>query len=1508
MNKTMIKELLKQGTVSVWIALLAANMILNSALAATVQLATQPLTTAASLVKPNLMFVFDTSGSMLQEISADYLASANQCKAVMREQGGRAVTALSRSGTTLTITAPGHNFSVSNVVYLAVPGDPTFNGIYTITKRNLTTTPTTCTATNSSVIVNPPSCNGATLGNAGNPNADPPVLPTPACSCNTPAPVNNGVVGTGFIDLTTPGSTNLARCRWRDPRDSAIGTVCTASTGGGSTGPDTLEVTVANTGTSGAISVLDARILSRNDSSSCSGTRVDGDMTVSFHEPPLAAAKVNGLYYDPNIVYSPPPNPLSTATKLPSMNGGNTLNWTQVRSDGLSLSAAGAQNSTLVDITKWTDMVYCDTPDRPALPLGFANDVDWHRSSRCKSNNLASNTVASSPNYPYPYPAKSDGGVTTPSKTLIYSTNVPQQQGATVVPSASNPVVTTSAHGSYAYAERYTAANPFYYNINPIEYCTNSKLNDCRVGPPIAGTYEVPSYVRYCNSAAIATNISINPATTACNNSNVGSFTFPRYGLFERVEIKSTGVVYTKNDTTLRKDRTDCTTTAGACSYEEEMTNFANWYAYYRTRLQLMKTTAANTFNSLNENYRIGLMTVSDQIDSVNGLKNYLPISDFTSGTGSQRENWFKTLYSRAGKGGTPLRDVLTKVGKVYAGKHPIAGFASDDPVQYSCQQNFTLLTTDGYWNGDPGTKLDGTPVGNQDGANTPPTPPTPRPQFEGNAAADTLADVAKYYYETDLRTTALGNCTGSASVEVCTNDVREGGTSDTLRTQHMTTFTLGLGVDGALNYNKEYETALSGDFFNLKNNTGGVNWPVPEADKITAVDDLWHAAVNGRGTYFSAKNPQQLTDGLLTTLLKIGDSTGTASATALSNNIPVAGDNFAYSARYTSGAWTGNLFARTMASDGTLSANAAWCVEDLSTVTPPCIGSFNTRVLPNSDTRTIWMNRSGVLDRFDYDLMSLTQQSYFTPSYLSTRLSQWAGYNAYQQSVAGTSSLVGYLRGRNGFDDRGDNVVVVSPTVTNDNRLYRQRAAVLGDIVESDPVFISKPQAEYADPGYSAFVSANATRARTVYVGANDGMLHAFNADTGAERWAYVPTAVMPNLYKLADKNYRNNHTNYVNAEFTIADVCVSACNSAGVWKTILVSGLGQGGRGYFALDITDSLTNPLVPPVFLWEISDQTEPNMGFTYGKPVITKKADGTWVVLLTSGYNNVSTGDGRGHLYVLRARDGFKLADISNGTGSDTTPSGLAQISAFVDNPSKNNQARYVYGGDLSGNLWRFDLDSNTAMLFANLTQPITVAPTLGKINGKRIVYIGTGKYLEKNDLLPTNYEVQTLYAIKDDDRVTTFTPDATLEKLVLDSDRTITKKSENFSNGNGWSVDLPLGERQNVRSQLVGGILFVPTLVPPTGTCDTNGKGYLNAFDYKTGGSVDSSATTSVSVASDAPIAGLNLIYSNTDPTQIIAKGECQIKCTEDPSLKVGAKVGSEGFVGKRAVWRELIE
>jgi type IV pilus assembly protein PilY1 len=1092
-----------------------------------------------------------------------------------------------------------------------------------------------------------------------------------------------------------------------------------------------------------------------------------------------------------------------------------------------------------------------------------------------------------------------------------------------------------------------------------------------------------------------------------------------------------------------------------------KLTNFANWYSYYRTRILMMKTAAGRAFSSLNNKYRVGLMKISSST----------PVVYLDTFAGTPRDNWYNALYSMSVSGSTPLRTALSNAGRYYAGK-----LSGTDPIQYSCQQNFTILSTDGYWNSGDGYKIDGTTVmDNEDGnINTAPRPmydgaqtgttvtitytrdkystsscsrktkqlqtqpeigscsvtvtgtptgsesctpsswsnngpattsgscsssislPSPNPttpveqsrvttpgSFGGSS--NSLADVAMYYYNTDLRTPALGNCTGAqgAGVDVCANNVFTTA-SDNNQQQHMTTFTLGLGASGHMIYSPSYLSDYTGDYVSV--HLGSVadstasppicswqadgttcNWPLPGLSGsnglIANIDDLWHAAVDGHGAYFSATNPGTLSTGLSNALTSINAKKGSAAAAATSTLNPVAGNNFAYVASYTTVTWNGNLEARGINVDtGVVDENATWCAEDVvagSCASPSsvvsdtsgattayycstpnsticnggtlngtdclvpmataCTGTMKSTVSDISDTRTIYTaNGTGTaLVNFTYANLTAAQQSYFSAANIGT-LTQWSTLTPTQQAAAAGVNLVNFLRGQYGYEDRTTNPVA--------DRLYRYRSTVLGDAVESQPAFIAAPVFTYPYPGYSAYATAQAGRAGAVYMGTNDGMMHAFNATTGAENWAYVPSMVIPNMWKLADTSYV--HANYVNGSPITSDICSANCtNSAtAVWKTILVAGLNGGGRGYYALDIT----NPTAPTL-LWEftttagIGSVQDDDLGYTYGQPIITTKADGTWVVLVTSGYNNVTPGDGKGYLYVLNANTGAIISKIGTGVGSTTTPSGLAKIAGWNNEPA-GNQAGYVYGGDLLGNVWRFDINGTTTaaigtgdvMDFAELfsdsagtqPQPVTTTPVLGTIDGYRVIFIGTGKYLETSDLSTT--QVQTEYAIKDDNATATLVnPRNTLvnQTLINNPDGTATRISGtsntvNFYTGLGWYVDFPdSGERVNIDSKLVLGTLLVPTIVPSNTACSPGGYGWLNYFDYQTGGAVNvTSGLTSSKY--DSPIVGINVIYVQGEPKVGVVTSS-----NPTPTLnnEVPFKANAPTFTGKRVIWRELI-
>jgi len=432
----------------------------------------------------------------------------------------------------------------------------------------------------------------------------------------------------------------------------------------------------------------------------------------------------------------------------------------------------------------------------------------------------------------------------------------------------------------------------------------------------------------------------------------------------------------------------------------------------------------------------------------------------------------------------------------------------------------------------------------------------------------------------------------------------------------------------------------------------------------------------------------------------------------------------------------------------------------------------------------------------------------------------------------------------------------------------FRQRTHILGDIVSSQAAYVKTPIPQYKDANYTAFKNSSVVTSRvgTVFVGANDGMLHAFDVTTGQEDWAYIPSFVLPNLYKLADPNYTTQHQFYVDGSPQTGDICPNAPTSTcsdKEWETILVGGLNDGGKGYYALNITDPNN-----PTFLWEF---TSADMGYSYGNPIITKLADGTWVVIVTSGYNNA---DGVGHLYVLNASNGQLLRDISTGVTA-----GLARISAHVLSPDTDNTATAVYGGDTAGNLWRFDINNNIgapgydAQLLVSFKdadgnpQPITTKPAEATINGSLVVFVGTGRYLGTTDVSDTG--TQSFYAVKDNLGSTTYgnpriasnmfvqqtfsdgtCPDNAPSTVCTPGQaiRTSSNNPVNWATNNGWYVDfLTDGERSVSDAQLQLGTLGFTTITPQTGSANacsaslSSAPSYLYALNYATGGAVDNS-------------------------------------------------------------------
>jgi type IV pilus assembly protein PilY1 len=372
------------------------------------------------------------------------------------------------------------------------------------------------------------------------------------------------------------------------------------------------------------------------------------------------------------------------------------------------------------------------------------------------------------------------------------------------------------------------------------------------------------------------------------------------------------------------------------------------------------------------------------------------------------------------------------------------------------------------------------------------------------------------------------------------------------------------------------------------------------------------------------------------------------------------------------------------------------------------------------------------------------------------------------------------------------------------------------------------------------------------------------------------------------------------------------------------LVAGLNAGGRGYYALDVTDP-TNPKG----LWELTPAIDADVGYSFGKPLAVKLASGTWVILVTSGYNNVGPGTGGGFLYVLNPMTGAIISKIATLAGSATTPSGLAQVSASATSPSFDATALYVYGGDLLGNVWRFDLNSGVAatgtgsvMKMAVLTgptgaaQPVTTRPLIATVSGVTVVYVGTGKYLEQADLTTT--QTQSLYAIKDDGTLlpafttgTNRTSGNLVEQVIVDSGATRKIPAPlpvSFATTRGWYIDFPdTGERLNIDMILVQSTLLVATNIPDSATaCTSGGRSWLNYFDYASGGPLDTTNVVGQQFANDM-ITGLNIVWPDSKTWEVVPDltGHGPTK----PPIPPPSPPGLTGTIqGHHVSWRELIQ
>jgi type IV pilus assembly protein PilY1 len=868
-----------------------------------------------------------------------------------------------------------------------------------------------------------------------------------------------------------------------------------------------------------------------------------------------------------------------------------------------------------------------------------------------------------------------------------------------------------------------------------------------------------------------------------------------------------------------------------AGKYALAIQNFANWFSFYGNRNRAMK--AALTLSlERTEKMRVGMFTINPS--------SYTDVVMRDMSVAAEKAALYnEKLLALNASGGTPNRFAVEHVGKQFMRTDTGA------PVKYACQINAGMLFTDGYSNGG------GPAVGSHD---------ADMPAPLADAYANTLADTAALYYKTTLRSDlGLGKVPVPEACKTTPNDPK----LDCRADPHMNFYGVTLGARGDI-YGVTYDPVTNTP--DPYTPAGYPAWRAFQNDAPSTVDEIWHATMNARGKFINATTPADITSAMREILASVGGgatpsgSIGLVGSRVGSNTLSVEPT---YEQANNGTDWFSRLNAYTATNDpvtgnitftnkweASANLNAAGRVVRFGKTTAgsvkPTVGDFTATALGATDANVL-------------------------AALCSDALQNCAGkFNRIDGGVTGAEA-VAYLRG-----DRA-----------HDGGKLRKRTTLLGDIVNSTPIVSSKGD----DYGYRSLRSADGltgdvlnyanylTSKRTgrttfVYVGANDGMFHAFNGDTGAEAFAYIPaTSVghMGNLlfpYRASDRNDQVfQHRYFVDGLATVSDA-----HDGSAWKTVLAASVGAGGRGVFALDMSNQ--NALS---VLWEVNDMSgdangAKDIGSVLGKIAIVpvKEAGGAikWKAIFGNGYDSVN---GKAVLFLVDIADG-KVTRITatetTGTLPTRTKNGLGNV-VVIDRyqgtsttEARDGFADTVYAGDLNGALWKFDLRDNTVALGGNplfiarykddynLRQPILGGLEATTVGNDVMVLFGTGSFSFSDD--PSDKAMQSAYGIIDRGAVINGRSELQQQYITEEVDTTgavlrdVTGDRLNAAK-KGWYINLGVdrakngnptatGERFIGNPRLQNGILFFPTYDPnSTDGCSTDGNNWLYGLDALSG-------------------------------------------------------------------------
>ncbi len=838
-------------------------------------------------------------------------------------------------------------------------------------------------------------------------------------------------------------------------------------------------------------------------------------------------------------------------------------------------------------------------------------------------------------------------------------------------------------------------------------------------------------------------------------------------------------------------------------TYTAEMQNFANWYQYYRKRKLMLSAAMGETMENLT-GMRLGVV-------AFNSLSGDVTMYDADATAASNNKLRVAGIfYESNGSGGTPTRETLKYIGGQYARTDKDAA-GNYKVVQYACQRNNAFIVTDGFANNSSVT-----PPGWDTGkdANSWGSGAPYAADFTHNGI---LADLALRYYTNNPRSDLAAGKLQSTP-------------RDTNQNLHMNTFGLTLGARGTLFLAED--TAAP---------TTTAAWPDPNTNRSpTSVDDLWRAALSGRGKMYLATTPEETALRIRAGLEEMASLVGGQGGVAVSAVNLDRSDGKAYLGYYNQRGWTGDLEQRNInPADAAISNTVNW--------------QAATQI--NSAS---WSGR-----------LIFTAASSAGVEFSNANVG--ATVNPDTTAFPDSNTVVNFLRGSRSGE--GDTV--------------RLRTSLMGPVVNAEPVL-------------------GPTADQTVYVASGEGMLHAINTTNGSERWAFVPPEMLAEVGKSVQRGW---------AYRTLLDA-TPALGKLQNGRRMLIGGLGAAGRAYYALDVTTPKSADIAAATaqYKWSfpVTATDKANMGYTTGRPVFarTRLDDGTLadVVLLTSGYDNGTTiGDGKGRMWMLDAATGTVLKSFITTAGTaGTAEAGLAHLSAYRES---DGTVRYAFGGDLLGNVWSFDLRStgvgvHTATQVAVLkdgsgnAQPVTSAPELMNIKGRRVVLLGAGRLLDIGDFGSTSN--RSVYAIAADGAtITDVRTTLTARTYARGANPEVTGSAPNWTTGRGWYMDLPAGEEINTDPTVAyGAIVFVTN---KNGGSNCAQQSYLYYIDATSGGVPAGSTDGSISALLSSEATSSRAVVLRDSSGRLHATSQLSDRNIRVKTLPLGDKIDPA-----KNAWREI--